>query len=180
MIKSKSTNVYRLTLNENEIIAALEALEYQNNTHGLDSDAKSVLVKFKKYAIEFNYGTKAPAYVATGIRKEATVNLGSLGASEEEVLIATHGREVIDDAKIEQFNYEMQYGTVLPYQRFIGKTMHEVHEEENTLYVRETLGITDKNVVTDVAVREVEVPVVPTLDSATSFKERIIAEHHSK
>lgn len=130
MSANNQTKVYRITLNESEIVSALEALQYQNRTHGLDQAAKAVLIKFQKYSIEFEHGTKTPAYVATGVKRQSAVNLSSLGATPEELAVAALSREELDSVKMDQFDYDMSYGVTLPLHRFIGKSVQQVREEE--------------------------------------------------
>lgn len=129
---NKATKVFRLTMSEPEILAALEALQYQNSEHGLDRAAKNVMIKFKKLAIEFEHGTKNPAYIATGVKKESSVNMSSLGASEEELLLANASEEQKEDAKFEAGYYNsLPQNKVLPWTRFIGKTWQDISNEVN-------------------------------------------------
>lgn len=121
-------------------------MQYQNRTHGLDLAAKAAMVKFQKLAVDFEHGTKTPAYVATGVKKQSSVNLTSLGATPEEMALAQLSQAELDNIKFEAFDYESMYGVVLPLHRFIGKTVSQVRAEvENAELVTHALNDADSN-----------------------------------
>lgn len=143
---SAATRVYRPTLSEHEITAVIEVLQYQLRTNGLDLLAKAAMVKFQKLAVDFEHNTRAPSYVATGVKKQSAVNLTALGATPEELALAKLSKVEMNNVKVEFYEYQGAYGIDLPLSRFIGKTSEEVRMEE--------LNASDRHTITDVEILE--------------------------
>lgn len=103
--------VFRPTVTADMIIGTVEVLQHYRSIYGLNAGALELLVKFEKDLIGIGYGTKTPAYVATGIRKEGTVNMDALGATPKEKEFA-HMTEDEQFAELERLNQEMLAGLV--------------------------------------------------------------------
>lgn len=78
-----SKDVHRITLSSDEVFALVNLMDSARGSIGLDPTLSELYVKVDTKAYAIGKGHAKPAYVATGIRREAAASLAGLGAIPE-------------------------------------------------------------------------------------------------
>lgn len=81
-MNQKIKQVFRPTITDRQMLGVVEVLQHYRTLYGLNSDALEILVKFEKDLVGINYGTKTPAYIATGVREASKITLENLSAED--------------------------------------------------------------------------------------------------
>lgn len=109
-------DVQRTTMSNTVVFALLDLMEQaiQGTVSGLNPELREFYKRIDTMAYQIGKGTRKPAYVATGVRKESAVSMEALGITEEDKITVGIGKfnnsaELDEDvwARIEREEREM-------------------------------------------------------------------------
>ncbi len=119
-----SSPTHRVGMTELEILASIHVLDQLRDTTGLRVELASLRVKLYNIYNKIESGIKLPDYIPIG-RPESKINLGALGASQDEIDTLMNGSKSDVDGKVRNNSAEMDSATAAQLDWMIQCTQEE-------------------------------------------------------